>query len=482
MQIRIRKFEQFDIESKVKWINDPRNNQYLHYDLPLEVEKTRNWYESIKARKDRYDAVIEADGVPCGLIGLLNIDSKNRKAEYYISMGEVEYKGKGVAGAASRLILEYAFNELQLNRVYLYTEVDNIPAQRLFQKVGFREEGKLHNHLYSHGKFVDSYIYGFCRNDYADTTEKRVASVPIYQIGYLDSNQLYIMREDLIPYSFGGNKARKAQLFFKEIDEGKYSCVVTYGSGSSNHCRVVANMAAQRELPCYIISPEETNKVTYNGEMMRLFGAKITMCPVHEVHDTIEAKLAELTEQGQKPYFIAGGGHGVTGTQAYVDCFEEISDFAQKNGVHFDYIFHASGTGTTQAGLICGKLMRKDTGKIIGISIARPKAYGRQVVLDSIFDYFNQKDIPVQDSDVENATIFEDAYTGKGYGSNNEEILKTIKEMMISYGIPLDSTYTGKAFLGMKEYLKKNNIEGQKVLFVHTGGTPLFFDDLQGRG
>ncbi len=54
-----------------------------------------------------------------------------------------------------------------------------------------------------------------------------------------------------------------------------------------------------------------------------------------------------------------------------------------------------------------------------------------------------------------------------------------IKEVLLYYGLPLDSTYTGKAFYGMKEYLTKNNIKDKKILFIHTGGTPLFFNDLE---
>ena len=53
-------------------------------------------------------------------------------------------------------------------------------------------------------------------------------------------NCLYVKREDLLPFSFGGNKARKAQLIFNKIDSENVDYVVTYGSSSSNHCRVVA--------------------------------------------------------------------------------------------------------------------------------------------------------------------------------------------------------------------------------------------------
>lgn len=82
MLVTIRKFTREDIPKKVEWINNPENNQFLHYDIPIEIGKTEKWYDSIQGRTDRYDAVIEADGIPCGTIGLLSIDQKNKKAEY----------------------------------------------------------------------------------------------------------------------------------------------------------------------------------------------------------------------------------------------------------------------------------------------------------------------------------------------------------------------------------------------------------------
>ena len=53
MDIKIRKFEEADVRYKVDWINDPANNRYLHYDLPLEYEKTLNWFHANKDRTDR---------------------------------------------------------------------------------------------------------------------------------------------------------------------------------------------------------------------------------------------------------------------------------------------------------------------------------------------------------------------------------------------------------------------------------------------
>lgn len=297
----------------------------------------------------------------------------------------------------------------------------------------------------------------------------------IQDLGQYENNHLWIKREDLIPFSFGGNKARKAKLFFQVIDKGDYDCVVTYGSSSSNHCRVVANECCRRGLKCYIISPDEASEPTFNSQMMDLFGAEIETVPVSEVHDTIENKIAELKTMGMHPYFIEGGGHGNIGTEAYVQCQQEIKEYEEEKSILFDYIFLASGTGTTQAGLVCGQLLAGDARKIVGISIARKNPRGRDIVLNSIRSYLGDD---AEEEKIQNATVFIDDYT-TGYGVDDPRVNQVILKILKIYGIPLDSVYTGKAFMGMTDYLK--DVRDKNVLFVHTGGTPLFFDDMRNR-
>lgn len=166
MQVSIRKFCKDDIENKVKWINNPQNNTFLHYDLPLEFQKTLTWFENNKDRTDRYDGVIVADSKAVGLIGLLQIDHKNSKAEFYIALGEQSAKGKGIAKKASLLMLEYAFSTLGLNKVYLYTEAENLSAQGLFEKLGFNKEGLLIEDLIYNNRKVDRYFYGITKQNF----------------------------------------------------------------------------------------------------------------------------------------------------------------------------------------------------------------------------------------------------------------------------------------------------------------------------
>ncbi|QBP42017.1 GNAT family N-acetyltransferase [Paenisporosarcina antarctica] len=160
MTISLRKFQEEDVPYKVQWINDDQNNKYLHYDLPLKEDKTISWFKTLENRIDRVDYTITYNGEPAGLIGLLNIDVINKKAEYYICLGGNKFKGKGIASIATKLLIEKSYKELGLQKIYLYTEVDNTPAQKLFEKVDFKKEGLLKNDLINNGKKIDRFVYG----------------------------------------------------------------------------------------------------------------------------------------------------------------------------------------------------------------------------------------------------------------------------------------------------------------------------------
>ncbi len=166
MNISLRKFTAADIPDKMRWINDESNNTFLHYELPLEKEKTQRWFEVIKDRADRYDAVIEADGVSVGVIGLLNIDIVNLKAEFYITLGEASYKRKGISYIASQQLLKYAFETLGLNKVYLNADADNIAACNLYEKLNFKCEGIFKEDMMHRGKMIDRKRYAILNKEW----------------------------------------------------------------------------------------------------------------------------------------------------------------------------------------------------------------------------------------------------------------------------------------------------------------------------
>lgn len=163
-EVSIREFRLEDVENKVRWINDPEVNRYLHYEIPLSVEKTRAWFFR-KDNESRRDCVIEYRDKPVGLIGLLAIDMVNQKAEYYISIGEPACFGRGIGTTASRLILQYGFQELGLNKIYLNVDADNEAACRMYDKLGFVREGLFRRELLRRGSLIDRVHYAIFNPD-----------------------------------------------------------------------------------------------------------------------------------------------------------------------------------------------------------------------------------------------------------------------------------------------------------------------------
>ena len=169
-EVSFRLFKKSDIEYKVKWINDPSINKYLHYDLPLCPDRTLNWFNKIMSNSSREDYIYEVNVSgkmkPIGLIGLLDIDQKNNKAEFYIVNGEKEYWGKGISTKVMQLFLKEMFLKRQLNKIYLYTEVDNKGAQKVFEKLGFKQEGLLKEDLIYRSRKIDRLLYAIHRKDF----------------------------------------------------------------------------------------------------------------------------------------------------------------------------------------------------------------------------------------------------------------------------------------------------------------------------
>ncbi len=308
--------------------------------------------------------------------------------------------------------------------------------------------------------------------DYAGRT---MYNTPIHALSEsLNNNHFYMKRDDLLPFSFGGNKARKAIEYKKDIIDKKATAVVTYGSSESNHCRIISNLCASLNIKCTIISPEEDYEDTNNSTLTGFFGAKIIKTPLSSVSRTIDDAINNLKSQGEEVYFIQGGGHGNLGTAAYEKAYAEIKDYEKENSITFDYIFLPSGTGTTQAGLICGQIKNNDTQrKIIGISIAREKERGEKILQDSIKDFLGA------DNYDKKLIFFNDEYTQSGYNKTSPEISDTIRSVLKKDGVALNKTYSGKAYYGMLKYIKERNIHDKNILFLNTGGLPLFFDDIK---
>lgn len=296
-------------------------------------------------------------------------------------------------------------------------------------------------------------------------------STIIQQLGSIGSNNIYMKREDLYPFSFGGNKARIGQEYFIDLFESNYDSIVSYGSPQSNLNRVIANIAAREGIGCYIVSSANNAECSVNQKICELCDAEIISIKKENVQYEVKNVLSYIRSKGKNPYYIYGDEYGQgrkdIPLRAYQKVFGEILEQEKEYGVEFDQIYLAVGTGTTISGLIKGASKTEYLKDFIGISIARK----RQDVENHICEYLHW-DSP------EKCLEITDEFLCGGYGKFSTEISNEKISLFKNYGIPTDTTYTAKAFYGMKQYISQKNIQGKNILFLHTGGTPLFFDEL----
>ena len=123
------------------------------------------------------------------------------------------------------------------------------------------------------------------------------------------------------------------------------------------------------------------------------------------------------------------------------------------------------------AGLLCGQQLAGGSERIIGLSIAREAANAKAHIAAFANAWLDGQTIDESRIEVQDERR-------QTYGVFDEDMADTIRHMMRTHGVPMDGTYTGKAYCALKKLAKKEGWQNRKVLFIHTGGTPLFFDTL----
>ena len=297
-------------------------------------------------------------------------------------------------------------------------------------------------------------------------------------------NRIFVKRDDLIPCALGGNKVRIAYEFLSDMRVRGCNALVMYGDLRSNLCRVLAILCHRDQVPCLMIATSEGDVVgqSFNQDVIRRLGVEVLECAKSDIAVTVDLAFGRLTSRGLRPYYIygdrTGSGNEGTAANAYARAYGEICAQESALGVRFDLIVTPYGTGCTQGGLVCGSLCANDNREIVGISISsRPRERALSVLDDTVRAWFERegRELP---GDYQRHLNLQTAYTCGGYGVRDRRVDELIERMLLEEGLPLDPTYTGKAFRGMLDYLDDRGAKGKSVLFLHTGGTPLFYDYL----
>lgn len=296
----------------------------------------------------------------------------------------------------------------------------------------------------------------------------------------LGGPEIWIKRDDLTGLAFGGNKTRQLEFVFADLMERGCDTLVAGAYTQSNWCRQMTAACCRLGLDVALVLAHGEKGPLLQGNLLldRLMGAEVSIVDIdtlEKMQPLLEAKAEELRARGRRPY-IVGPMHMaglVLGSTGYVAAALELD--AQMNAIGFEFEhLYLSGANMTPAGVALGL-----------------KALGRRTRLHNIAPIKWRERREVDIARIANqaaerlglATRLEledfdssDDYIGPGYGVVSTAGIKAVKLLARTEGIILDPVYSGKAFAGLVDRVRRGfHRHEERILFVHTGGTPALF-------
>lgn len=315
---------------------------------------------------------------------------------------------------------------------------------------------------------------------------------PLYKLENLSkilNINLFIKRDDFSGMSlFGGNKIRKLEYLMGDAITKGCDTVFTYGATQSNHA--MQTVTACRRLGLnpvlYLIAYVEPDEADIRSNMLldRILGAEIHIVKSKdgETERDTETRCfamgkdhaAYLEKQGHLCYNIPLGGASPIGSSAFIGGYLEMMDQCEEMGIKPDYIFSATGTGGTLAGLTAGRCLLSSKAKIVAIAVSDKKPdyeeHCAQLANKSLEWLGSGERISSDFFTVDRN------YFAPGYEQPNAMATEAIRLLARTEGLLIDPVYTGKAFAGLLGHIREKQVApGSTVIFWHTGGATALF-------
>lgn len=310
--------------------------------------------------------------------------------------------------------------------------------------------------------------------------------------------RISVKADDCTGLGLGGNKVRKLEY---ELDPGRMKNVthlVTTGGSHSNHCRVTAAAAARLGLECTLVvngAPEDPGRG--NALLHRMLGARIvTVRDREDRAPAMEEEVRRVGAAGGKALAVPIGASTARGALGYVHAAAELRDQVGSDGEP-PWIFTASSSGGTLAGLILGCAMLDWGTRLVAVSADEPAEWirGTALRLATTAARLLEPDPDPRSGNLqshgtsgpgaglanrvrraaEDVTVTDD-FVGAGYGIATPGGQEAARLFGAHAGVILDPVYTAKAAAAMIAWLREGRVPaGAHAVFLHTGGHPALF-------
>lgn len=167
-KVVLRAIEPSDIDKLWEWEQDEETMRYRDYPSPPVslMQTVKEFHDKIGLNTKRIRlAITTSDGELIGEISLHDINQRAGTADFTIAIGNKEYWGHGYGTDATRSLMKYAFEQLNLHRITLYVHSFNERAIHAYEKCGFKIEGCMREAHYMDGRYSDILMMGLLRDE-----------------------------------------------------------------------------------------------------------------------------------------------------------------------------------------------------------------------------------------------------------------------------------------------------------------------------
>jgi RimJ/RimL family protein N-acetyltransferase len=177
--VHLRPLEEGDLSYLRELANDPEvRENVVGWDWPLSDAGQQNWFAQSVSHPATKRFIVESEtGQPIGLTGFWDIDWRNRTAMTAIKLGGTsEVRGRGYGVAAIQSIMELGFMDAGFHRLHATILASNLRSIAAYVlKSGWTEEGRLRQHIWRNGEYVDLVQIGMLRSEFIERTQNKAS-------------------------------------------------------------------------------------------------------------------------------------------------------------------------------------------------------------------------------------------------------------------------------------------------------------------
>ena len=166
-RVLLRELRESDMELLNSLMNDSEiNSNIIGWSKPVTMSDQITWFKSLNNDQNVRYAITDKDSeVVCGTGIISRIDWKNSNCSIDIKL-DPNCQNKGYGTETIKLLVKYAFDELNMNTIIVKILDYNLASQKIFEKNGFKKAGVLRKNVFKKGKYNDIYIYDITKEDY----------------------------------------------------------------------------------------------------------------------------------------------------------------------------------------------------------------------------------------------------------------------------------------------------------------------------